>query len=135
MAVAVEGAAEGLVVVVGLVVARHGSHADVVGQLHVLAAVVAAVGDVVGELVPVVGAADEVGVCIGAGALRGPVLVEDKLGGDVFALHDELKTCRVSGLPVPQAKGAVGIGDGDARHRARRHVQREGCIGVRPRHV
>ena len=89
VAVAVEGAAEGLVVVVGLVAARHGSHADVVGQLHVLAAVVAAVGDVVGELVPVVGAADEVGVVLGAGALRGPVLVEDERRGDVFVLHDE----------------------------------------------
>ena len=39
------------------------------------------------------------------------------------------------GLPLQGDVVAVGIGDGDARHRARRHVQREGCIGVRPRHV
>ena len=54
----VEGAAE--------TVARHRRDADVGGQLHVLAAVTIAVADIRGERVPVVGAADEVGIVLGA---------------------------------------------------------------------
>ena len=90
VAVAVEGAAEGLVIVVGLVGSGHRRDADVAGQLHVIAAVAAPDCDVVGEVVPVVCAADDVGVVHGACALRGPVgVAECDRGGDVLARHDE----------------------------------------------
>ena len=70
--VAVEGAAEGLL----RRVARRGAaflrHADVVGQLHVLAAVVVSEADVVGERVPLVLVADEVRTVLFAHALSWP---------------------------------------------------------------
>ena len=70
--VAVEGAAEGI----RQRCARHGAaflrHADVVGQLHVLAAVAVFEADVVDERVPLVLVADEVRTVLFARALCWP---------------------------------------------------------------
>ena len=68
MAVAVEGALER----VGIACARHRGDADVGTQLHEVAAECVAAVDVGGELVPVVGAADDEGSVLDAFALRGP---------------------------------------------------------------
>ena len=68
LAVAVEGALER----VGIACARHRRDADVVAQLHEVAAEGVAAVDVVGELVPVVRAADDEGSVLDAFALRGP---------------------------------------------------------------
>ena len=68
LAVAVEGALER----VGIACAHHRRHADVVAQLHEVAAEGVAAVDVGGELVPVVGAADDEGSALGAQALRRP---------------------------------------------------------------
>ena len=68
VAVAEEGAAEGLVVAVARMIAHRSSNADVAGQLHVLAIVVVAAVDVVGKISPFVAVADGVGVARRAGA-------------------------------------------------------------------
>ena len=62
LVVAVEGAAEGLVVAVAHPIARHRRHADVGHQFHELAVAGVAVVDLADKSIPFVSAADGVGV-------------------------------------------------------------------------
>ena len=78
LVVAEEGAAKWLVVAVIDACTCHRRHADVLGQLHVLVDEAHASVDVTGKVVPVVRAADEIGVSLSARTLRRP-----------FCLHDD----------------------------------------------
>ena len=70
MTVAVEDAAEWLVIVFVLEGARHRRHADVVGQFHVLSAVGVAIVYVVGKVVPLRGIGDDEWILFGSGAIQ-----------------------------------------------------------------
>ena len=85
LVVAEEGAAER----VGLAGARHRRDADVVVQLHELADVGSAMADAVGELIPVGGGTDEVGVGLRAGMILPGRLWKDRRDGDVVVMRVE----------------------------------------------
>ena len=126
LAVAVEGALERAV----LARASHHPNADVVGQLHVFAAMVDASVDTEGKLVPISRAGDEIRGVGCAAALSWPVWYgEDGMDVDVFLRHDE----RIAAGTTIAKKGeivAVGIRDGNFSRRARSRGQRDLLMGA-----
>ena len=127
MAVAVERAAES----VTLTGARHRGHADVGGQFDELSAETATEADIVGEAVPLLGIADEVGVALCACARGCPVvIVEDDRGGNVLIRHGERIAASYI-LTFQRHIVTVGVSDGDARHRARCNAERDDIVWVR----
>lgn len=124
VAVAVEGALER----VGIAGTRHRRDADVGGQFHELADVGSAMADAVGELIPVGGGTDEVGVGLRAGMILPGRLWKDRRDGDVFVLRVEcVSVGRIARDGLIAATHALA---GNAGWRAAvGHIQRD-CLAV-----
>ncbi|MBQ7424578.1 MAG: hypothetical protein IJV19_07545, partial [Prevotella sp.] len=130
VAIAVEGAAEGMLLRVAGVSTGHCRHADVGIQPDELAAeVVRADAHQIGELGPVVQAVDDVGGCLRAFALLRPgAVAEDGLHLDVAPRHAE----GIAARPVATDCYiiAVGVSGGDALHRRSLWRQRDGSAWI-----